>query len=632
MKTLSKIILIGTTILFFSCSNNKEKSNWLNTNIEWNFSPEKPSVKDDFYQSVNYERIKNEIITNSNITAGLQNDVNLLIEKQISLLNDVNFTASDYETDLFIELYNMCLDWKSRNQEGVKPIIPIIEKIQSIQNLKDFEILLQDDTFRLFFPIAINLKCNNGYFYTPMLNINYLFGKTPEQFKNFYKAMFIKIGYEAELAEKLINTAFEFEKLYNFNYINNISSNNNSNFPIHFNSIKTEFNNFPIDFYLESYGVQNLSYIFSYFEAFKNLDKNYTEENLETIKTLCICKVLLSCTQFLDRESFELYVKFLDEKIYEKSLSFTNEKIAFRILNNYTPDFLGKIWYENFCSTDLIKDVETFSKEILEEYKQQISTWDWLCSGSKYNLIELLNKTKVIVGHSMLYDYSKLKLSKNLCETILEIIKYEKNVQCKKCFNEVDKYEWEHPLQECNAFYNQTNNSVNINAGYIYACDFNKILTLEEQLSQLGFVLAHEISHLIYNQKFLTGNDYNSLETKLAEIIKNFSNKEILKSVYCNGDFCKDEICADYFAMNFLLELTKKYSDFDYKKFFENYARANFIKYPEAVQKLYVTSDSHPPYYLRVNCILQFFDEFYKSYGIHKKDGMYLEKKYRVKF
>ena len=43
-----------------------------------------------------------------------------------------------------------------------------------------------------------------------------------------------------------------------------------------------------------------------------------------------------------------------------------------------------------------------------------------------------------------------------------------------------------------------------------------------------------------------------------------------------------------------------------------------------------LSQDTHPLPYLRVNCVVQQFDEFYDTYGVKKGDGMYLAPEARL--
>ena len=382
---------------------------------------------------------------------------------------------------------------------------------------------------------------------------------------------------------------------------------------------------------MESYGIPFLTYKGKYEVLF--FDSLYVEENLENIKTLCICKLLKYASELLDKQSFDNKL-ILNETILAKEYRFSDAELAVRILDDAVPEFLGKIWCKTFCSEEVFDDAENLAKVILEDYKNKISSWDWLSVGSKYNLSKLIENIKVITGYSNFYDYSELELKPNFFESILQVKKFEIKKQIEKCYSSVDEYEWQAFPQTFNAYYDSINNSVNICAGIIYGLNYDEKISVEEKYGTLGFVLAHEMSHL-FSMKNVDGNIYQLFSTKdHAEIEKRinamadyFSSFTVYEKLKCRGDYCKAEIGADIFAMSIMLDCAKKIEGFDYKLFFESYAKLFLAKYTKNMFLEYYEIDQHPPYYLRVNAIVQQFEEFDKAYDIKPRDGMYLKKK-----
>jgi len=160
-------------------------------------------------------------------------------------------------------------------------------------------------------------------------------------------------------------------------------------------------------------------------------------------------------------------------------------------------------------------------------------------------------------------------------------------------------------------------------------------MSTEEKYAAVGITIAHEISHCLSFgnlMQIFDRNGYKALEEKLTKIADYYSTFEILDGINCNGTFCKGEIGADVFAMQAILEIVKNIPNFDYKLFFESYAKNNFYKTTENVIEYLHEKDTHPPYYLRVNITVQQFDEFYKTFNIKRKDGMFLKKEDRIEF
>ena len=170
MKLIWQSIFILLIMTFFSCSN---KDKWINSNIDGNLLVECPSVKDDFYQSVNYDRLKNEQLSSYAISN--ETNLNKIIENQmLTILSKEK--SDDRDEQLLIDLYNMYLDDEKRNADGIKPILPVVKKIQAIKSLEDFRNSLNDDEIRTTFPISINLRSNNGFYSVPFCYVNIFLG------------------------------------------------------------------------------------------------------------------------------------------------------------------------------------------------------------------------------------------------------------------------------------------------------------------------------------------------------------------------------------------------------------------------------------------------------------------------
>ena len=605
------------------------KNKWINSNIDGNLLVECPSIKDDFYQAVNYERLKNEQLSSYVISNAT--NLNKIIENQMLEI----FTkekSEDKDEQLLIDLYNMYLDDSKRNADGIKPILPAIQKIQSIKSLDEFKTSFNDDEIKSFFPISVDLRFNNAIYCVPLFTVDTFFSSNAQQLLEFYEKMFVKVGFDKTEAKRLLQQAFEFEQQYSVNLIENSLGNS-------LLIASKSYNNIPLKELVEGWGVPSLiHYVFDFPTRFEKFNSLYVEENLEVIKTLCILKLIANFSNCLDKDAEQNKIDF-NNQIYGISLVVNRETLAINFLKNNFSDLFGKVWCKNYFSDEIKKDVEKLINEILEEYKKEINSWDWMKTGSKYNLTEFLNKMKVFVGYYDFFDYSDYKISENLYNSVFGMHIYIKQIEAKKCYKNFDADKWLMAPYEYNAYYNDINNSMNILAGYIYGNGYNPDMSIEEKYAAVGVAIAHEISHC-FSISTASGSiihklslqDHNALDERITKIADYYSTFEILDGINCNGTFCKGEIGADVFAMQVILEIVKNIPNFDYRLFFESYAENNFYKATEQFIKYLHENDSHPPYNLRVNITVQQFDEFYKTFNIKRKDGMYLKEKERIEF
>ena len=100
--------------------------------------------------------------------------------------------------------------------------------------------------------------------------------------------------------------------------------------------------------------------------------------------------------------------------------------------------------------------------------------------------------------------------------------------------------------------------------------------------------------------------------------------------VNCIGSQIEGEAIADLVAMKILLRIASKDKDFDYDQFFRAFAQTWRTITTLQSEDFALSQDTHPLPYLRVNCVVQQFDEFYDTYGVKKGDGMYLAPEARL--
>ena len=86
------------------------------------------------------------------------------------------------------------------------------------------------------------------------------------------------------------------------------------------------------------------------------------------------------------------------------------------------------------------------------------------------------------------------------------------------------------------------------------------------------------------------------------------------------------------FGMTRVMNMAKKYPDFDYQEFCKSYAYLWGAKYTKKRYVSDVLKDSHPTNFIRINAEVQHFDEFYEAFDIKPGDKMYLPPEKRIRF
>ena len=122
-------------------------------------------IQDDLYEYVNGEWIKNAIIPDDRPMAGGFAELVDGVEK--TMMQDfIELSTGQKHSDIIgmndaIKLYNKVLDTKRRNEDGIKPLMTLLNKIRSITTLKELNhnlLTLTEDNIPL--PVDFGVGAN----------------------------------------------------------------------------------------------------------------------------------------------------------------------------------------------------------------------------------------------------------------------------------------------------------------------------------------------------------------------------------------------------------------------------------------------------------------------------------------
>ena len=289
------------------------------------------------------------------------------------------------------------------------------------------------------------------------------------------------------------------------------------------------------------------------------------------------------------------------------------------------------------------EDITGLCKDVIGGYRDMLKEEDWLSEETRTEAVKKLESMRInAVYPDKWQDYSKLDLNGlGYLECCHAINAYNAGIDRSRTGQKVDKDIWTVNILQCNAFYNKQDNSINIILGILDDAFYNEDMSREELLGGIGTVIGHEISHA-FDEKGSQFDENGNLKAWWKdEDHKAYGDRMAVLSGYLDGitgfngtnvtgSNISAEAAADMAGMKVMLYLAGKEPDFDYDRFFRQYASIwRTITSPEAeYDKL--LKDQHPLNYLRTNVTLQQYDEFYEEYGVNEGDGMYLAPDERV--
>ena len=147
-------------------------------------------------------------------------------------------------------------------------------------------------------------------------------------------------------------------------------------------------------------------------------------------------------------------------------------------------------------------------------------------------------------------------------------------------------------------------------------------------------VIAHEITHVFDDQGAQYDADGNLRNWWTKEDLEHFQNLckkaeafytgiEIAPGAAVNGNASLSENISDIGGLACALEVLSKGENPDYDLFFRHYAKS-WVRVAERKLTEGLGNSDHAPVKARVNRVVSNFQEFYDTFDIQPKDGMYV--------
>lgn len=625
----------------------------------------KVSLKDDFYESINYETIKNAKIPNDSGSWDKAYDASKVIEERCDELTEEILSDPNYQNENIDNMIELLFDYETRDKLGISELQPYLDMIDASKTIDEFNNVLVALDKDLDVSVVIVYEALNDAYdaskYVLYIDTLDIIGKSLEMFTNskyatyvpyvekIMKKYFEVMGYNEEKSNDLVKQLEEFAKTIQSK---SLSENDVDDiFDVYnkytFNEINNEIKNLPIKKLFTALKIDNLEYyIMTDMGHYKALDEYYTEEHLPLLKELAKLQVIDLYFTRTTKENLLFRIN-LNNEMSGTSITledYEKENKTF-IKSMYIYDELEKRYEEKYFTDDDKKVVADLVEEVKAYYKEVIKNCDWLSDATKEEAIKKLDNMKVNIGRQETEEEDEEDervIPKSEGGTLISnsIERNRENFdEFYETFEETAELSDMSTL-EVNASYNPYNNSINFYAGFkeLYGneTDYYKLL------GYFGFVIGHEISHAFDNtgSKFdengkvvdwWTEEDRANYD-KLTKKIEEYYNNYDIMGFKVDGKQTLGENIADLAAMKAMISIAeaKGATNEDYKKLFEAYADLWVEKLNKETAEAQVLSDEHSPNNVRVNAVLSSMDKFYEVYDIKETDNMYVPKENRV--
>ena len=364
--------------------------------------------------------------------------------------------------------------------------------------------------------------------------------------------------------------------------------------------------------------------------------------------------VVLHSLRVLPHPFDTLYFDFFEKGMRGQKRPPTRRELTIDLLKEWAPNSISYLYAELYIPKSLKSEIRKFVKEIQDAAVNRIQNSEWMSPPTQKKAIEKVEALRLDVGSPDSFpNLPKVNLQTDtLLQNILLLGEEYTLLDMRMVGKEVDvnRY-WDDVVYSTNAHYYTETNQMILPAGSFAWPFYHEAAPLGWNYGGLGAVISHEITHAFdmdgmkysaigEKKNWWTTTDLKKYKKIASRLVERFSKARVLGHPV-NGSLTLDENISDLgglaIALDALkLDLIQRKASITqekgaYRNFFLSYAVSWRVKdSPErALQRLFM--DHHAPTPLRVNYVVNQFDEWYDIFEIEVADELYLPPEERIR-
>ena len=683
IKQLSKPMFCVVSVMFSLTSVTAQNTKPKEPGINVSYMNTKISPTEDFFRYVNGTWLDKTEIPSDRTSWGSFNELRQKTdENSLAILKEASKDPkykSNTDQGKAIALFNTILDTVGRNKLGVKPLEPILKKIDAIKNVADlqnFLIEMEPQGGIGFFGVGIGADAKNS-------NVNSVSigpGRLGLSDKDYYNAddkdskekrakyelhvarMMQFIGESPAKAKQSATQILALETAMSAPRLDRVERRDRRKQynPTAIADLKKTIPSIQWDKFFAGIGMTKVdTVVVTQPRYMAELEKIFTEKKVadwkEYLKWSALNRSASLLSTDIENANFDFYGKTLTGALKQRP----REEMALQVINNATGEALGKLYVEKLFPAEAKDKAQKMIQNVILAYENRINALPWMSAATKVKAIEKLKKITIKIGYPDKWkDYSALEI-KNVSEggtyftNMASLTKWDYKEDLAKLGKPVDKTEWGMSPQTVNAYYNPSYNEIVFPAAILQPPFYNYQADEAVNYGGIGAVIGHEISHGFDDSGARYNADGNLVDWWTADDLKQFtelgtalaaqySALEPLPGIHVDGKFTLGENIGDLGGINAAYDGLQLYLKANgnpglidgftpEQRFFISWATVWRTKSRDEAIKSQVKTDPHSPGMYRAYVPIQNVDAFYDAFGIKKGDKMYVEPEKRVK-
>lgn len=473
------------------------------------------------------------------------------------------------------DLYAMGLDSTRLNAEGVNPVKPYLDALESVKDVESYvramadielhgdggcwgvyaESDMTDNSNTVLYITQSGLALGNRDYYLLAEN-----AELREGYFNFLKKIFTLAG--DEKAEQKAKDAFDFqmtiaEPSWSMIQQRDIEARYNPMTP---EQLYKEYPALRFDAYLDAMGIPAQSKIIleqpSYFKA---LNRIVAKTNPRVLRHYLQAQLLSGACGYISDDFTAASFDFFSAQMSGIKEQKPRWKRAMQAPNSILGEAVGEMYVAKYFPEKDKQKMLQIVKNIQKGLSEHVAALDWMSEQTKARAQEKLSSFIVKIGYPDKWkDYSTLEIDaqKSYYQNLREASLWSMRDNLSKLGRPVDKTEWGMTPQTVNAYYNPTTNEICFPAGILQPPFFNPDADDAVNYGAIGVVISHEMTHGFDDQGRLFDKDGNlnnwwtdedaaSFKAKADKLVAQFDAVQIQEGLYANGSATLGENIAD---------------------------------------------------------------------------------------
>lgn len=672
MKQIIPIMLIASAPLTGMAQN---KSGIVVDNLDKTANP-----TEDFYKFATGGWQKNNPLPAAYSRFGsfdqLQEDNNKRINAILSELLKKNYKAGTTEYKLS-EFYKQAMDSVRRNEEGVRPVMPILNEMEAAKTLADLrKVQLNHPVAGYGIPLGYGFGADEKNAKMNILQISqggltlglkeyYLDNDAAtktirDAYKQHIVKMFKLFGFDEAAATAKRDAIMRFETSValiskNRTELRDVEANYNKTT---LEAFKNDYPNIPLEEMANAEGIKSeylKDIVVGQPTFLAGVDKLLSVLNADDLRAIMEWDAILSAASYLSDDIQAANFEFFGKVMRGRQEDYPRWKRATNQVESQMGEALGKMYCERYFPASSKKRMEQLVKNLQIALGERIKAQDWMSDETKQAALDKLASFYVKIGYPNAWkDLSALNIdpAKSYYENVQACREFwDKFYIEKNAGKPVDREEWFMTPQTVNAYYNPTTNEICFPAGILQYPFFDPKSDDAFNYGAIGVVIGHEMTHGFDDQgrhydkegnmtDWWTESDGKNFVERTSKYADFFSNIKVLPDLNGNGNLTLGENLADHGGLQVAYTAYKNATkDKPLKvkdgftadqRFFLAYSGVWAANITETEIRNRTKSDPHSLGKWRVNGALPHINAWYDAFNVKESDKMFIPESERL--